>query len=72
MVFCMTNTQSEKEREGKERKNRKAILDQTTLNHHTRATQRGRGHQDKSNNVNNSQLLPPEPATDVARRRLGH
>jgi hypothetical protein len=47
-------------------------LGQTTLNHHTHATQRGRGHQDKSNDADNSWLLPPELAAHASRRRLGH
>jgi hypothetical protein len=42
MNFFMANTQYEEEREGKERKKRKANLDQIRLNHHTRATHRER------------------------------
>ena len=41
MIFCMGNMQSEREREGNERK-KKEILGQTTLNHHTHIIQVGR------------------------------
>jgi hypothetical protein len=46
----MTNTKSKEEREAKEIKKRKVILGQTTLNHRTYTTERGKRCRDESNN----------------------
>ena len=48
MNFYTANTQSKKEREGKERKKRKVILGQTMSDHHTCAIRRWRGRQNES------------------------
>jgi len=69
MNFCMASTQSKKEKEGKERKKRKTILGQTTLNHHTRASQKGKEHRDKSNNMLELRFQPLEQAACTVRMR---
>jgi hypothetical protein len=58
MIFCMVSTQSQKKREGKRKKKKKAILDQTSPNHHTHVIQGGRGRRDESNDVVEAPLQP--------------
>ena len=69
MVFCMASIEYKGEREGEERKKRKAISGQTMLNHDTHITYRERGYQYKLNDMAESWLQPSEPVTCAARRR---
>jgi hypothetical protein len=69
MIFYMVSTQSNEEREGKERKKIKVFLGQTMLNHYTRHHPDRKGRQDESNDVAKSRLQSLKLAVHAAGRR---
>jgi len=50
-------------------KEKKVILGQTTLKQHTRVIRSGKGCREKLNDVAESQLQPPKPATHTTIRQ---